>query len=230
MIKLRLFLAAIPLTISTAACAVPPTKNSSAKASLISLATNSDYVNISAIAGVKTDMRYATVDNFMKQDVYEGFKICYLHKEAAEQFQKAIENLHKVKPQWNFLVFDCLRPRSVQWKMWKIVEGTPNQSFVGNPAIGSIHNFGFAMDLSLIDENNNEVDMGTPFDSFSDKAQPKHEEKFIKSGELSQTQADSRRVLKDAMEGAGFKQIATEWWHFDAKPPAEVRAKYKIIE
>jgi D-alanyl-D-alanine dipeptidase len=102
--------------------------------------------------------------------------------------------------------------------------------YVANPESGSVHNFGFAVDLSIVDGNGNELDMGTPYDTFNDLAQPQLEEKFFNAGKLSAQQIENRLLLRTAMEKAGFIQLPFEWWHFDALPKAEVKEKFKIIE
>lgn len=107
-------------------------------------------------------------------------------------------------------VFDGLRPREVQQRLWDRVKGTEKQSYVADPQKGSVHNYGFAVDLSLQDEQGKEVDMGTPFDSFEPLAQPKLEERFLREGKLSPTHVDHRRLLRDVMESAGFKQFRAQ--------------------
>jgi D-alanyl-D-alanine dipeptidase len=191
---------------------------------------NPDFVNIGKYENVIPDVRYATTNNFTHQNLYGEYKSLYLHKTAAEKFKKATELLKKEKPGWKFLVFDALRPRSVQQKLWDKVKGTDQQQYVADPTKGSVHNFGFALDLSLQDEKGQEVDMGTPYDSFEDKAQPKFEEKMLKSGQLTQTQVNNRLVLRKIMTAAGFIQLPNEWWHYDALPNKEVRKKFKIVE
>lgn len=188
------------------------------------------FTDLSQEPFVKLDIRYATENNFMKRDVYGDYKACVLHDEAAAKFKKAGALLSERKPGWKFLVFDCLRPRSIQRILWSYVKGTPEESYVANPDTGSIHNYGFAIDLSLVDEKGNEVDMGTPYDFFGDKAQPRHEAKFLKSGELTQAQLDNRKILRAAMTDAGFIQIPNEWWHYDGKARADLKKKYKIVE
>jgi len=188
-----------------------------------------DYVDVSRYA-LQLDIRYATTNNFTGKNLYGDFRACFLHREAAGKLQNAVKNLNQSRPGWKFLVFDCLRPRSVQKILYAAVAGTSKQSYVAHPAGGSIHNFGFAMDLSLVDAQGREVDMGTPYDAFEPLAEPVREQEFLKSGRLTQTQHANRLILRSAMQQAGFIQLGNEWWHFDAKPAAEVRTKYRIIE
>lgn len=191
---------------------------------------NRDFVDLSTIPGIKIDQKYATPDNFMHEVLYGPFTKCFLHKDAAEKFKKAVEILKKEKPGWSFIVFDGLRPRSVQWKMWNRVKDTPQRGFVADANRGSVHNYGFALDISLADEKGKEVDMGTPFDSFSKLAEPKFEQKFMKEGKLTQQQIDNRLILRKIMTEAGFRPIPNEWWHFDGLPQDELEKKYHMIE
>ena len=198
--------------------------------SMKNLEHNKNYVELSAFPNVHVDLKYASTDNFMGVNLYGPVTKCFLHKDSARMFKKAIENLKKTKPGWSFIVFDALRPRSVQWKMWDHVKDTPQRKYVANAEIGSAHNYGMALDLSLLDEKGIEVDMGTGFDSFSLVSEPRLEEKFLKSGKLSRKQLKNRLVLRNAMEGAGFQQLTHEWWHYNALSEPEIRKKYKIVE
>jgi D-alanyl-D-alanine dipeptidase len=189
-----------------------------------------DYVDLSTFPNVKVSLKYATKDNFMGFDMYGKFRKAFLHKDAAAKFRKAGEFLKKEKPGWSFIVFDALRPRSVQWVMWDGVKDTPQRKYVANAAIGSAHNYGMALDLSLLDGKGRELDMGTPYDSFSDVSEPKLEKKFLKEGKLTKEQLANRMVLRKVMEKAGFLQLSHEWWHYNALPEPQIRKKYTIVE
>lgn len=206
------------------------TKSPSPADSLKILKNNKDYVELSTFPHVTINLKYATTDNFMGINMYGPFNKAFLHKDAAAKFQKAIEILEKEKPGWSFIVFDALRPRSVQWLMWNRVKDTPQRGFVADASRGSVHNYGFALDISLADEKGKELDMGTPFDTFSKLAEPKFEDKFLKEGKLTQAQIDNRLILRNIMEKAGFKHISNEWWHFDGLPQAELEKNYHMVE
>ncbi len=194
------------------------------------LSADPDYVDVSEIDGLILDLRYASPNNFVGRDVYGDFDRCFLHRIAAEKLQAAVKNLGSAKPGWKFLIFDCLRPRTVQRILFEKVKGTAQEKYVADPDKGSIHNYGFAVDLSLADEHGREIDMGTGFDSFEAVAEPRREAEFLKSGELSQTQVANRMILRDAMTGAGFIQLPYEWWHYDALPKSDVHGKFRIVE
>jgi len=190
----------------------------------------SDYVKLDGEPGIRLDVRYATKNNFTGKNLYGNYRSCYLHRDAAEKLKQAVRFLHEQKSDYDFLVFDCLRPRRIQKILYEFVRGTAQQPYVANPAGGSIHNFGFAIDLSLVDGNGNELDMGTQYDDFTALARPDREAQFFKAGKLTAQQLRNRRVLRDVMSKAGFRQLALEWWHYDALPGNIVRKNYRIVE
>jgi D-alanyl-D-alanine dipeptidase len=194
------------------------------------IASRTDLINIENFDLVQIDLRYATLNNFTEKNIYGDFRSAWLHEIAAEKFRKAVEILQFQKPQWGFLVFDALRPRSAQWQLWNYLEGSDKQSYVADPRRGSLHNYGFAIDLTLLNDQGKEIDMGTGFDDFSDLAQPRREEEMIALGQLSNQQKQNRMLLRQVMEDAGFDQLEFEWWHFDAGKGAEIREKHIIVE
>ena len=189
-------------------------------------------VNMNTVdESVIQQMMYSTKDNFMNADVYGDFDACYLQPEVAERLAKAQQCLQKKDSLLSIIVFDCVRPRSVQYKMWEIVKDTDQRKYVAAPGGGgSMHNYGAAVDLGLWHLDTGLVDMGTPFDFFGELAQPRYEDRFLKSGELSAQQISNRRTLRACMLQAGFHGILSEWWHFVGFPRKEVRAKYQIVE
>ena len=191
---------------------------------------NPDYVNLETIQGIAINLKYASTDNFIGEALYGEFHKAFLHKVASAKLKVAAERLQQLKPGWKLVVYDALRPRSIQRLFWNRVKGTPQQPYVANPDSGSIHNFGFAVDVSLMDESGREVDMGTKYDDFSGLSEPRLEERFLKAGKLGLTQVDNRRLLRKVMTAAGFEQLLNEWWHFDALPSKEVREHYHIVE
>jgi zinc D-Ala-D-Ala dipeptidase len=198
--------------------------------SLRRVSSSQTYVEIKGDSNLAIDLKYASVDNFMAFNLYGDFNKAYLHRIAAEKLALAAKKLAAVHPKWKLAVYDALRPRSVQYLLWDKVKGTDKEPYVANPKGGSIHNFGFAVDLTLLDESGIPLDMGTAFDDFSSLAQPRLEAGFLKAGKLSRDQVDNRVLLRGIMESAGFIPLPLEWWHFDALPKAEVKSKYKIVE
>lgn len=198
--------------------------------SLNFLLSSKDFVELKAGSGIRIDLRYASANNFVGYDMYGPFRKAFLHTIAAEKFFAALDRLQKAHPGYGFVVFDALRPRSIQRILWDNVKGTENQRYIGNPDRGSLHNFGFAVDLSVMDRNGTELDMGAGFDDFRPIAQPQLEDRFLKDGALSKRQHQNRLILRTAMESSGFTQLPHEWWHFDAMAGAEVRSRFQIVE
>lgn len=198
--------------------------------SLHFLRASADFVELREGPDVRIDLRYNSTNNFVGQDMYGPFNRAFLHKIAAEKLFAALKTLKAEQPKYRLIIFDALRPRSIQRILWRHVVGTEGEKYIANPDSGSLHNFGFAVDLSVLDENGRELDMGAGFDDFRPVAQPQLEEKFLAEGVLSPRHLVHRRLLRHAMESAGFTQLAHEWWHFDALPKAEVRENFQIVE
>ena len=113
---------------------------------------------------IEIDLLYATKKNFTGKQIYKK-KDCYLHKAAIPFFEKSIELALKLN--LKLKIFDAFRPAEAQWKLW---EHTPNENFIAHPEKGSPHSRGVAIDLTLINKNNYELNMGTNFDNFSSKS------------------------------------------------------------
>lgn len=207
-----------------------PAASSRSKSLVEQIRSDASYQSLSHIENVKIDLRYATPNNFMGENLYGEFNEAFLHKVAFEKLKKAAAQLKVEKPGYKLLVYDALRPRSVQRRLFAKVKGTDKEEYVADPVKGSIHNFGFSIDLSLANEAGQELDMGTPYDDFTELAQPQKEEQFLKAGKLTAAQIENRKLLRKVMTGAGFLQLPNEWWHYDALPSAQVRKTQKIVE
>ena len=152
------------------------------------------FVNIKTLSPeFVLDIKYATADNFLKQAVYDCGE-CYLREATAKALLAAQKDF--LKRGYTLKLFDCYRPLSVQKKMWKILPGT---HYVANPAKGSKHNRGAAVDLTLVDlATGKELDMGTPFDTFSPRAQ----------GSLGQPKATERGLEQIQFQIHLFRVVA----------------------
>ena len=161
------------------------------------------------------DLKYAGVDNFMKQVLYEPTTNTYLRKEAVLALVKVQQAL--LQQGLGLKIWDAYRPYSVTVKMWEPVK---DERYAANPKNGSGHNRGAAVDLTLINiATKEELDMGTGFDHFSDTA-------HANFSALPLNVLANRRLLQSLMEANGFKVLDTEWWHFylpDAK-------KYELLD
>jgi D-alanyl-D-alanine dipeptidase len=147
------------------------------------------------------DVRYATDNNFTKTILYDCEE-CLLRYSVAKSLVEA--NEYFMKMGYKLMLFDCYRPLSVQYKMWAVL---PNINYVANPEKGSIHNRGGAIDVTISDLNNNEINMGTEYDFFGIEAY--HSYQFLPDSILQ-----NRLLLKNTLEQFGFKAIKTEWWHY----------------
>lgn len=190
---------------------------------------NPDFVELLNGDRIHLDIRYATSNNFVGRPVYPSART-YLHREAAAKFQSAMNELERTRPGYKFVIFDGLRPRSVQWILWNAVKGTDKQKYVADPVKGSVHNYGFALDISIADSSGRELDMGTPYDDFTTLAEPQKEAANIRAGKLNQTQLNNRLLLRGLMTRAGFIQLQHEWWHYDALERSVLTKNYKIVE
>ncbi|MDY7096242.1 MAG: M15 family metallopeptidase [Acidobacteriota bacterium] len=179
---------------------------------------------------IACELKYTTAANFMGEDVYGDMEQCFLLKDAARRLAVASAELRKHYPELHLVVVDALRSRRVQRRMWALVKDTPQQPYVANPAGGSMHNYGAAVDITLADRQGNRLDMGTPLDHFGPLAQVRLEEKYRQSGDLSDEQLANRLVLRQVMVRAGFQQLAIEWWHYNAWDKHYVRKHFSIVE
>ena len=176
----------------------------------------SDFVRLKDLSSdFVYELKYATPDNFLKQAVYDCGE-CYLRKSTAEALVKANEAFKQLG--YRIKLFDCYRPLSVQKKMWKILPGT---HYVANPAKGSKHNRGAAVDLTLVDAQGKELNMGTPFDFFGKEAHHTYTE-------YPKEVLENRKLLKETLDKFNFKSIYSEWWHYEYRP--EMQSKVENFE
>ncbi|WP_313169084.1 M15 family metallopeptidase [Massilia oculi] len=193
------------------------------------IASSPDFRHLDSIAGIDVDLRYATPNNFVGRDLYSPYDCAWLHVEAAAALERAVAWLAVHAPGLRPLVLDALRPQRVQQQLWDALEGTDLRLYLANPARGSIHSYGMALDITLLDADGVELDMGTGFDDMTELSHPALEEGFLLAGQLSEHQLANRRLLREAMLQAGFFGIKTEWWHFDCGDRDLVRATFRRV-
>jgi D-alanyl-D-alanine dipeptidase len=194
------------------------------------MAGHPDFRSLATIEGISVDLRYASTNNFVGRDLYGQLDCAWLHRDAAAGIEAVVAQLQRQHEDYRLLVLDALRPHRVQQTLWHCLVGTPLQQYLADPARGSIHSFGMAVDVTLVDSAGTELDMGTGFDDLSDLSHPKYEQRHLAQGLLSQTHIRNRQTLRVAMLDAGFSGISTEWWHFDFGDRAVVRRNYLRIE
>ncbi len=151
------------------------------------------------------DLRYATDNNFVKEKMYECPR-CFFRPAVAKALLKAHKTLQKKG--YGLKMYDCYRPRPIQWKLWNKV---PDPRYVADPRKGSMHNRGMAADLTIVDSKGKELDMGTDFDFFGKEA-------YHAYTAHPQQVLDNRKLLLNTMAAVGMKFTTTEWWHYSYKP------------
>lgn len=177
------------------------------------------------------ELKYATTDNLFEKAVYSGITGIWLHPDAAGKLVKAQRILKTKYPAYSLIVYDAARPMSVQMKMWNLVKGTSKTNYVSNPAKGGgLHNYGMAVDVTIVDKNGKPLPMGTSFDHFGEEAHINKEEALVQSGKISREAFNNRRLLRQVMREAGFRTILYEWWHFNACSREEAKRNYILIE
>jgi D-alanyl-D-alanine dipeptidase len=160
------------------------------------------WTELSGKDGFVVDIRYATTDNFTKKKIYDCGK-CFLRPEAAKALKNIRSELYE-KYGYSIKVFDCFRPKAFQQRLWDIV---PNPDYVTPPQKGSMHSRGLAVDLTIVDKEGMELNMGTTYDFFGEEA---HQDYKGHSDKINK----NRSLLKATMEKYGFGSIRTEWWHY----------------
>ena len=190
-----------------------------------------DLVNIRTLdPSIRADLKYATTDNFTKTILYDTLFNVYAHPVAAKKLVKAQEYLKALNPELGLLIYDAVRPLSVQKKMYRVVQNTKYAAYVANPSRTGLHNYGMAIDLTICDSKGIPLDMGTPFDFFGRAAGINKEAELVVEGVLTKQQVKNRELLRKVMTQAGFLTIRGEWWHFNAVTLSEAKRSYKIIE
>lgn len=167
-----------------------------------------DLVEITALdPTVLLDIHYARADNFTGKPVYPQAR-AFLQRPAALALLKAHRAL--AAKGYGLTIFDAYRPWSVTRRFWELTPAD-KKVFVADPAKGSKHNRGCAVDLTLHDlKTGHEVAMPSPYDDFTDKA-------YATYGGGDPQARERRDLLREAMEDAGFFVYPDEWWHFDYK-------------
>ena len=168
------------------------------------------------IPGIVYDLRYATINNFMRRLMYPaGTNLTYMRVPAVNASQKVQEELNTQG--FGLKIYDAYRPYAVTVKFWELVK---DERYVANPSKGSGHNRGIAVDLTIIDlKTGKELNMGTGFDNFTDTAHHTFTQ-------LPPEVLKNRELLKSTMVKYGFRVYTEEWWHYSI-PDA---GKYEVLD
>ena len=156
---------------------------------------------------IKLDIRYATANNFVGRPVYAEAR-AFLQRPAAEALVRVHEKLREQG--LGLVIFDGYRPWTITKLFWEVVP-EDKRKFVADPAKGSKHNRGCAVDLSIYNLRSGKlIDMPSGFDEFTERASPNY------TGGTEKERAN-RDLLRSLMEAEGFSVNPNEWWHFDYK-------------
>jgi D-alanyl-D-alanine dipeptidase len=161
------------------------------------------------IPSLKYELRYAGTDNFVGRPMYpRNTQITFLRKSPASALKRIEEELNQQG--LGLKIWDAYRPYSVTVAFWELIG---DERYVANPAKGSGHNRGIAIDLTIVDKKSGqEWDMGTGFDHFSDTAHHSFQS-------LPKAVLQNRALLRNLMEKNGFKAYEEEWWHYSWPDP-----------
>ncbi len=178
---------------------------------------------------IEVVLKYATEDNFVGQNMYGTLRKAFFRPHFAKKIVEAQRLLRERHPNYSLLIYDAARPLSVQKRMRKAVEGTPLTAYVADGARGGRHNYGVAVDLTIIDGNGQPLDMGAPFDHFGREAwigtdknttlasYKAYVEWQRKEGIISDEAARNRTLLLEVMDAVGLRPYAKEWWHYQER-------------
>ena len=190
---------------------------------------HADFVHLSSIPGIAVDIRYAGTRNFAGRNLYGGLDCAWLRRPAAMGLARAAQWLALQRPGHRLLVLDALRPQRVQEAIWADVRDTPMAAYFAEPVRGSIHSFGMAVDVTMLDPQGRECDMGSGYDEMNLRSHPALETRHLALGVLRAEHLVERGWLYAAMAEGGFVGIATEWWHFDHGDREQVRREMQRV-
>ncbi|NCX23796.1 MAG: D-alanyl-D-alanine dipeptidase [Betaproteobacteria bacterium] len=187
------------------------------------------FAPLDALEGVTIDLRYAGSNNFAGIPLYDNIDCAWIHVDAFQALTLAAAHLRQINAPWSLLVLDALRPHRVQESIWKRVQGSHFEAYFADPALGSIHSYGMAVDLTLVDAEGCAADMGSEFDQMDELSHPILEKRHLDDGRLTSEHLGHRALLRSVMSFAGFRGIDTEWWHFDFGDRSMIRASYPRV-
>ena len=192
---------------------------------------------------IEVELKYATEDNFVGENMYGSLTTAYLLPHFARKVVEAQRILRGRHPEYSLLIYDAARPISVQRRMRRAVEGTPLQIYVADGQKGGRHNFGVAVDLTIVDGQGHPLDMGAGFDHFGKEAWVGNDndvtlaaykayvERLRVEGLISAKAAANRTLLLEIMDAVGLRPDVKEWWHFQERiSMTATRERYKLLD
>ena len=191
---------------------------------------------------IEVELKYATEDNFVGENMYGSLTTAYLLPHFAKRVVEAQRILRERYPEYSLRIYDAARPISVQRRMRRAVEGTPLVIYVADGARGGRHNYGVAVDLTIVDGQGRPLDMGAGFDHFGDEAWVGNDndatlaaykayvEALRRRGKISAEAAANRTMLLEIMDAVGLRPYVKEWWHFQERiSMTATRERYKLL-
>lgn len=188
------------------------------------------FRRLDTVRGLAVDLRYAGTNNFDGRVLYRDIDCAWLRAEACAGLEAAVAWLERGHPALRLVVLDALRPQRVQEAIWRDVAGTDAALYFADPARGSIHSYGMAVDATLLDAEGRELDMGSGFDEMALKSHPALEAEQLAAGAITHVHIAAREMLRGAMAAGGFQGIHTEWWHFNFGDPERIRREMPRVE
>ncbi|MDX2173803.1 MAG: M15 family metallopeptidase [Bacteroidota bacterium] len=193
-----------------------------------------DLVNIKSLdTSIHINLKYSDTNNFIHKNLYDGLRKAYLPCEVANHLCNAQFYLKQINPDYSLIIFDAVRPFHIQKYMWDSLKIEPNlkYNYLAPPFEESLHNYGCAVDVSIMDISTNTIlDMGSPFDSFQKLSQPVYEFQFLKTCELTKEAVENRKLLRKVMHFGNFYGITSEWWHFNYCTKEQAVLRFKLIK
>lgn len=182
---------------------------------------------------IKSDVKYATKDNFAGKVLYQEDCGLYCVPDLAKAIANAQRDLKDINPALSIVIFDAARPLSVQKEMFEMVKGTEAERFIANPYgeyTGGFHNYGMALDVAIVDNDGCMLDFGTGYDAFDKIAHSGCEAELVKNGLLAMTAYSNRMLLYYVMGKNGMLPYAYEWWHFQLEYNECDKHKYRLLD
>ena len=199
-----------------------------------------EFEGLVDVRGYST-MQYMWISSTRRKITFMGFTVCTSRMKtslSAAGCRAALWPIAKVylsalDTSMHLLVYDAARPVDVQQLMWNALDTVPASQrgkYVSNPANLSLHNLGCAVDITICNSEGIAIDMGAGFDDFRDIAFPSKEAQYLKSGALTNEQHENRLLLRKVMSSQKFRQLPTEWWHYNAYSREVARKKFSVLE
>ena len=180
---------------------------------------------------IQVHLVYATPDNFIGEVLYSDFHHAFFLPALAQKIVAAQQALRTERLDLSLLILDAVRPLSVQYRMFHLVQGTPNNIYVANPLHGpGLHNYGAAVDVTLVDSSGNFLPMGSAFDHFGPESHITAESRLLSSGAITRQELDNRKLLRRIMKQQGLQPLNSEWWHFNLMSRTQARQRLRVVE